>query len=155
MIKLLLLLITCYSANACNSTSCENGICKEGICICCKRYITVDKNYPCEYEQYDKFPTILATLFFLPLGIEYFYLARGNAWYIFLGVCKLTLFILLGTVPKFLYCVIGGDVGKSIGKIVGSCLGAVVFLWWLISWIVVVANGLNDGNDVELFINRE
>ena len=86
------------------------------------------------------------------LGVDWFYLSRGNAGYIIVGIIKLL--ISLGCCIGWPFILVG--VGKKsrsyllIGNTVNIILTTISVIWWLTDWIRVLANVFYDGNAATL-----
>lgn len=70
-----------------NDLQCGNGRCELGSCVCDPQYITVDTI--CDYELRSQLVTFLISFFVGTLGVDWFYLARGNSCYNCGGAGKL------------------------------------------------------------------
>ncbi len=96
------------------------------ICECDDRYITSEKGNddemgPCNYEQRPQLITLIISWFGGFLGIDWFYLARGNLLYIFVGILKIFL------------------------------AEATLGIWVLIDFFRILFNAFPDGNGVKLW----
>ena len=69
-----------------------NGFCRinenNQVCVCDKNWID-HKGETCSYEQRSKLVAFLLSFLVGGLGVDWFYLARGNVGYIVAGVFKL------------------------------------------------------------------
>lgn len=87
--------VECYS----DDDDCGSGVCREGsfnktvgFCDCNSKYINAvvaGETVACDYKQKGKLETFLLSFFVGPLGVDWFYLARGDVGYNVAGAFKL------------------------------------------------------------------
>ncbi|KAG5180632.1 hypothetical protein JKP88DRAFT_166410 [Tribonema minus] len=78
-----------YDGQCPQHASCYRFSETEGVCECDGGYITREPYPPCDYHQKSQLTTFLISFFVGWLGVDWFYLAVGNPWYIVAGVVKL------------------------------------------------------------------
>jgi len=84
-------IFTCNTSSQCNNGYCSERGPNEYICSCNNNYVHRDGE-PCSYKQKSKLGAFLFSLFLGEFGADWFFLARGNGWYIFAGIMKLLSF---------------------------------------------------------------
>ena len=135
--------IACVLDSQCGHGSCDrDGQTSEFYCQCDDGWISSDDKSVCDYEQKTELIAFLVSFFVGSLGVDWFYLARGDAGYIIAGVIKLLL------------CICGPTVsGKIKSKHVFGCTCSIIGIWWLIDWIRILCGAFPDGNGYPLYMN--
>lgn len=137
----------CYQDNECGL-----GYCSGYQCQCYPGYITWHLMEACAYDQRSKLTAFLVSFFVGTLGVDWFYLSRGNPGYVIAGIIKLLIssacfigwpFIFIGSEKKSRQFIVTGNVVNIIFTIASA-------LWWLTDWIRVLADVFYDGNGVTL-----
>jgi hypothetical protein len=143
----------CFNNMTCNKNKrCVNM----NICICEQGWTTygdtVEINNSCSYKQYSKTTALLVSVYFGVLGIDWFYLSRGNSRYIVTGIFKLL--IACGCVGGWPLLMFGryrlSDVMIAIGHLVSILFSLISLIWWITDWARILANKFPDGNGIEL-----
>jgi hypothetical protein len=143
----------CFTDADCNG----HGQCINGTtCICDKGWTTYSNmggtNKSCLYEQRSKLTAFLVSFFVGTLGVDWFYLSRGNAGYIVAGVFKLLMgcgccggwpFVIFGAAN-------GSEMLINIGRLVSSLFSLGTFVWWIVDWARILTEKFPDGNGVGL-----
>lgn len=156
---LVLFLLTLTVALGCNNDNdCNHGYCYKlgtpNVCICDEKYV----DEQCDYKlrnQHDALAVSLATGY---LGIDWFYLSRGDASYIAIGCIKL-LFLLSIFICYYILRftkVAGSDRYNWVATIAiftPMIMLPTVFVWWLADWTRIIAGTCNfkDGNGYCLY----
>ncbi len=144
--------------NCLNTTMCnKNEQCMNGTrCVCGHGWVTYGKqmqrNNKCSYKQRSKTIAVLISVYFGILGVDWFYLCRGNNGYIITGIIKL--FISCGCCSGWpLLIVVTYRFSRltiTIGYVISILFSLVSFTWWITDWARILANKFPDGNGVEL-----
>jgi hypothetical protein len=143
----------CFTDADCNG----HGRCiNTSVCICDQGWTAysnmVGRNSSCLYEQRWKLIVFLLSFFVGTLGVDWFYLSRGNAGYIVAGVFKLL--IGCGCCVGWPLTAIGAKRGSGAVMIIGQVANAVFALgalaWYIADWARILADKFPDGNGVGL-----
>jgi hypothetical protein len=67
---------------------CGEGACLYHACVCDPQWLQ-SRNHVCDYQQLRWHAAFLMSFFLGPTGADWFYLSRGQALYIFMGVFKM------------------------------------------------------------------
>ena len=135
-----------------DDSECGLGFCRAYMCECYPGYISWYFMETCSYDQRKKLTAFLVSFFVGTLGVDWFYLSRGNAGYIIAGIIKLLLscgccvgwpFVLMGAAKKPRNYVV-------IGNVLSVIFTAVSLIWWLVDWIRILANVFYDGHGAPL-----
>jgi hypothetical protein len=135
-----------------NDIDCGLGYCRAYMCECYRGYISWYYMEPCAYEQRSKLTAFLVSFFVGILGIDWFYLSRGNGGYIVAGIIKLLISCgcLFGW--PFLYAT-GTKKSRNYiitGNVINGILTAISLIWWLTDWIRILADTFHDGHGAPL-----
>jgi uncharacterized membrane protein len=105
-------------------------------------------NKNCSYKQRPTTTAVLISIYFGVFGVDWFYLSRGNAGYIIVGICKL--FISCGCCSGWPILTFGtrrlSNLMILIGYILNILFSLISLLWWVIDWTRILANKFPDGN---------
>jgi len=134
---------TCTLDSECGHGEChQDGISSDYLCVCDGGWINEPNTGDvCAYEQKSKLTAFLVSFFVGSLGVDWFYLCKGNAGYIIAGIIKLLLalcFTSSGKSKNKYHC------GISV-----TCVG----IWWLVDWIRILCNAFPDGDGQLLYGN--
>jgi TM2 domain-containing membrane protein YozV len=135
-----------------NDNECGLGFCRAYMCQCYPGYITWYFMETCAYEQRKKLTAFLVSFFVGTLGVDWFYLSRGNGGYIVAGIIKL----LISSGCFVGWPVVMASSNKksrkniTIGTGVAAILTIISVIWWLIDWIRILANVFYDGHGAPL-----
>jgi hypothetical protein len=136
-----------------NDYDCGLGFCRAYMCQCQYGYITWYYMENCAYQQRSKLTAFLLSFFLGPLGVDWFYLSRGNGGYIVAGIIKLLIscgccigwpFIFYSTQSK------NSRQYRVIGTTINAVLTVTAIIWWLTDWIRILADAFRDGNGAPL-----
>merc|ERR1711971_437310 len=88
--------IPCISSADCGNGTCEYGVKLNALwlngttailCKCDKGYTTYE-GPTCTYSKMSKVTAMCLSIFLGLFGADWFYLSRGDLWYILAGICK-------------------------------------------------------------------
>ncbi|CAF1031620.1 unnamed protein product [Rotaria magnacalcarata] len=131
---------------------CGFGFCQAYMCQCYYGYITWHFMETCSYQQRSKLTAFLLSFFVGTLGIDWFFLSRGNAGYIVAGIIKLL--ISLGCCIGWPFTFASKEEKSrkyiSISSFINAILTVASVIWWLIDWIRILSNVFYDGNGAPL-----
>lgn len=169
----LILLSLCLNltfASICNTDDeCNNGYCRSSKCVCNNGFVSFI-NQTCSYKQKDKLTAFLLSLFVGPLGVDWFYLANGEAKYIVAGVFKLLTGTFLMVGSCFYCCTFicsayaaasDGNSKKGVFEAFGIVFGIIITvlmvlcsvansIWVLVDIIRILLDKFPDGSGVPL-----
>lgn len=161
-IVLLVCLITNILSCRIGYNDCGNGVClhtPNGIqCHCFPSYITIDPESECNYTQRNLDVGFTYSLFFGGLGADWFYLARGNGIYIFIGLLKLFLSFTVVFLSKLVKIMKSNESNEAFSthcKVVTYMftlpLCIVFIFWWILDFVRMGNNTFLDGNGHNLY----
>ena len=90
------------------------------------------------------------------LGGDWFYLSKGNFYYILIGFIKMTSCVVGTILPLFLTCVykIQSDGSRITLFMLLSSLIVIItvgnFSWWVVDWVRILTDSFKDGNGFDL-----
>ena len=143
---------SCYNATSCsNNGNCINGT----YCQCFEGYTTINNidlnpsSIQCSYPQKSKNVAFYLSFFLGPMSFDQLYL--GN---MAIGFCKFLIpsflillgvaFFVHGKTKDWLYLQIAGRGLEFFATLL-------LVTWWVIDWILIVANHYNDSNNIPLY----
>ena len=129
---------------------CHHGDIVDTVCEC-------DSDYygdTCDYQKRKQSLAFVASLFGGFFGADWFYLSRGDAVWIIIGVFKCL--CTLGFISGFLTIKYTELAGSKYNWVITICIMAcivclpVTLIWWLVDWIRLASNECQfpDGNDI-------
>ena len=134
---------------------CGNGVCvsvspdhdhPSPTCICVTPYIHTERDN-CAYKARSKLVAFLLSFFLGNLGVDWFYLSFGTASYVFGGIFKIILLLVLPIFGKVLVAS-----GEGVPAVAGCCVCILpATLWYFIDWIRILTNSFPDGNGMPLY----
>ena len=169
-----------------NITECiENQLCNHGQCInigsmktsckCFKPFVD-HEGQPCKEEGKSKLVAFLLSFFVGGFGADWFYLSRGDAGFVIIGILKC---LITGVLPFLIFCcwmccfatvfLFKDDAKDDDDETVCTCCACVGIvcatpliilliitgsIWWLVDWIRIIAGSWEkDGMGLFLFID--
>jgi hypothetical protein len=139
-----------YSQTCQFSSDCPaHSQCVSGACECITGWTTWKDSTLCAYEQKSKWTAFLLSVFVGSVGVDWFYLASGNAVYIVAGVFKLLMWF--GCCHRF--CKDKDDGLQACCACIGVILSIGSTIWWFVDWIRILTSVFPDGNGAPLYIS--
>jgi hypothetical protein len=122
------------------SSECGEGTCYAGACVCYPQYTQQGSGEACDYLQLAWSTALWLSLCFGATGADWFFLSRGNPFYIFGGIVKF----------------FGGPViALAVANNTFRSRIIVCALWYTCAWLFDVLRLLScnfpDGNGVQLY----
>ena len=152
----------CIKNQLCNNGQCVKISPMKTSCICFRPFVDF-QGHPCKEKGSSKLVAFLLSFFVGGFGADWFYLSRGDADFIIIGILKC---FITGILPFFLFCC-----GMSCYAIYQDrqhwfwdgmmCLSPLLALpistgsiWWLVDWIRIISGSWEkDGMDLFLYID--
>ena len=153
----------CIKNQLCNNGQCVKISPMKTSCICFKPFVDF-QGHPCKEKGSSKLVAFLLSFFVGGFGADWFYLSRGDADFIIIGILKC---FITGILPFFLFCcgmscyAINPDedgVFWWVGLFCVTPLLALLIItgsiWWLVDWIRIISGSWEkDGMDLFLYID--
>jgi len=132
-----------------------NGNCNTNgtLCVCNSGYTTryvytqTNKIIECNYKQKKRITAFLLELFIgYASGAGYFYIGR-----IGLGIAQTVFFWSTIYISCCISFIIPEDKGVFQLLIIQCFFNIGICIWWIIAFVTMITNKINDGNDIPLF----
>ena len=152
----------CIKNQLCNNGQCVKISPMKTSCICFRPFVDF-QGHPCKEKGSSKLVAFLLSFFVGGFGADWFYLSRGDADFIIIGILKC---FITGILPFFLFCcgmscyAIYQDRQHWFWDGMMCVIPILAFpistgsIWWLVDWIRIISGSWEkDGMDLFLYID--